>query len=74
MFGEDIPKFKDELFLTLVCSTQAHAKILNIDPSAALGMPGVVQFLSLKDVPAGRNKFKSIGKEDDLIFANGEVV
>ena len=73
VFGEDIPKFRDELFLALVSSTKAHAKILDVDPSAALDMPGVVKFISIKDVPTGRNIFKSVGKEDDLIFADGEV-
>jgi len=74
VFGEDIPKIQDELFLALVCSSKAHAKLLDIDPSGALDMPGVVQFLSVKDVPAGRNKYKTLGMEEELIFADGEVV
>jgi len=74
VFGEDIPKFEDELFFALVSSSKAHAKILNIDASEALKMPGVVKFLSVKDIPAGRNKYKTVGLEDEIIFADGEVV
>jgi len=73
VFAEDIPKLNNELFYALVCSTKAHAKILDVDPSKALSIPGVVRFVSIKDMPEGRNKFKGSGFEDELIFADGMV-
>jgi xanthine dehydrogenase/oxidase len=38
--------------MSYVTSTKAHAKILSVDPSAALAMPGVVDYVGHKDVPA----------------------
>lgn len=36
--------------MSLVTSTKSYAKILSIDPSTALNAPGVVDFVSAKDV------------------------
>jgi len=68
VFTEDIPKTSNELFLAPVCSTMAHAKILSVDPSAALALPGVVRLLTIKDVPEGLCPFKILGNCDEVIF------
>lgn len=39
------------LFGAMVASTVAHGRILRIDPSAALAMPGVVRVLTSTDIP-----------------------
>ncbi|XP_029159752.1 xanthine dehydrogenase-like [Nylanderia fulva] len=50
IYCDDMPKYSEELYLTLVLSTRAHAKILKIDPTKALSMEGVVSFFSSKDI------------------------
>eukprot|EP00092_Neocalanus_flemingeri_P025645 GFUD01027803.1.p1 GENE.GFUD01027803.1~~GFUD01027803.1.p1 ORF type:complete len:1247 (+),score=295.15 GFUD01027803.1:47-3787(+) len=72
-FTDDIPKYKNELYMEFVNSTKAHAKLLKVDPSKALKIPGVKHFISAKDVPAGKNKFATFGELDDNIFAEDTV-
>ena len=56
--------------MAFVCSTKARAMLSVVDSSKALQMPGVVDFVTHKDVP-GSNVY-GIGK-DDLAFAVNEV-
>uniref|UniRef100_A0A8B9ZKZ1 Xanthine dehydrogenase n=1 Tax=Anas platyrhynchos TaxID=8839 RepID=A0A8B9ZKZ1_ANAPL len=51
VYCDDIPHFENELYLTLVTSTKAHAKIISIDASEAQSVPGFVCFVSAKDIP-----------------------
>ena len=51
-----------------VLSTQAHAKLIKVDPAAALAMEGVVDFVSHLDV-LGRNTWGA----GDEIFASTKV-
>ena len=60
-----------ELSLALVVSSKAHAQLIKVDASDALQMPGVVDFISHKDVP-GENCFGSI-VPDQTIFAVDKV-
>ena len=57
-----------------VCSTVAHAKLLSVDPTAALALPGVVRFLDVKDVPEGLTPFKIFGGQDEELFAKDTVM
>ncbi|KAG9349147.1 hypothetical protein JZ751_029470 [Albula glossodonta] len=50
-YFDDMPTFQDELFLFMVTSTRAHAKIISVDESEALALPGVVAYVSARDVP-----------------------
>ena len=59
-----------ELYLALVQSTKARAKLVSVDPSPAFSMPGVVDFISHVDVP-GSNTWGVF--KDDAIFATEEV-
>ena len=47
---DDIPRQEGELYAGLVLSGHAHAHI-TVDASAALAMEGVVDYVSVKDVP-----------------------
>uniref|UniRef100_A0A3Q3WHF2 Uncharacterized protein n=1 Tax=Mola mola TaxID=94237 RepID=A0A3Q3WHF2_MOLML len=71
-YYDDLPPVQGELFIFMVTSTRAHAKILNIDPSEALNMPGVVTFLSAGDVP-GANRRLWFNNPEEL-FAEEEVL
>ncbi|XP_032134614.1 aldehyde oxidase [Sapajus apella] len=46
IYCDDMPLVDQELFLTFVTSSRAHAKIVSIDLSEALSMPGVVDIMT----------------------------
>ncbi|XP_012594522.2 aldehyde oxidase 2 isoform X1 [Microcebus murinus] len=68
IFCDDIPMVDKELFMVLVTSSRAHAKIMSIDFSEALELPGVVDVITAEDIP-GTN-----GAEDDKLLAVDEVL
>ncbi|XP_062544106.1 uncharacterized protein LOC134211342 [Armigeres subalbatus] len=75
-YVEDLPTIPSELYAAFVTATQPGTKILRIDPSPALNVPGVHAFYSAKDVP-GRNDFMptELGNpETEEIFCSGEVL
>nr|DAA64418.1 TPA_inf: aldehyde oxidase 1 [Procavia capensis] len=72
IYCDDMPVVDQELFLTFVTSSRAHAKIISIDVSEALSLPGVVDILTaehLRDV----NSF-SLSAEPDTLLAADEVL
>ncbi|KAL0116975.1 hypothetical protein PUN28_010089 [Cardiocondyla obscurior] len=72
IYCDDIPKFANELYLALVLSTRAHAKILKVDPSKALSMEGVVSFFSSKDI-AEDNGWVGPVFHDEEVFVSEKV-
>ncbi|EPY82416.1 xanthine dehydrogenase/oxidase [Camelus ferus] len=70
VYCDDIPCYENELFLRLVTSTQAHAKIKSLDISEAQKVPGFVCFLSADDIP-GSNKTGLFN--DETVFAKDKV-
>uniref|UniRef100_A0A8B9QN24 Xanthine dehydrogenase/oxidase n=1 Tax=Apteryx owenii TaxID=8824 RepID=A0A8B9QN24_APTOW len=77
VYCDDIPHYENELYLTLVTSTKAHAKILSIDASEAQTVPGFVCFVSVKDVP-GSNITGIANDEtvfaDDMVTCVGHII
>lgn len=73
LYIDDIPRYANELYLGLVLSQRAHARIVSIDPSAALAQDGVHLFLSAEDLPGHSNEWGAIF-HDDVVFASGEVL
>uniref|UniRef100_A0A8C7UWJ4 Aldehyde oxidase 6 n=1 Tax=Oncorhynchus mykiss TaxID=8022 RepID=A0A8C7UWJ4_ONCMY len=71
VYCDDIPKMDGELHLVLVTSTRPHAKILDIDISEALRVPGVVDVITSKDIPG--KKFRTFTGIDEDILAQNEV-
>ena len=57
-----------------VLSTEAHANLVSVDPSAALAVPGVVRFMDVNDVPVGIVPFKIWSNKDEEIFAKDKVL
>uniref|UniRef100_A0A3Q1IHC4 Xanthine dehydrogenase/oxidase n=1 Tax=Anabas testudineus TaxID=64144 RepID=A0A3Q1IHC4_ANATE len=51
VYCDDIPKTDGELFLAPVTSSRAHAKIVGLDVSEALQLPGVVDVITAEDIP-----------------------
>uniref|UniRef100_A0A3Q1HX01 Aldehyde oxidase 5 n=1 Tax=Acanthochromis polyacanthus TaxID=80966 RepID=A0A3Q1HX01_9TELE len=54
-YYDDLPPVQGELFIHMVTSLRAHARI-NIDPSEVLNQPGVVAFVSAGDVPGANRR------------------
>ena len=61
-----------ELFLGYVTSKRAHARIVSVDTSKALTLPGVHGYVDHTDVP-GNNRWGIVIKEEEL-FASKEVL
>ncbi|XP_051841866.1 aldehyde oxidase 3-like isoform X2 [Antechinus flavipes] len=68
IFCDDMPAIDEELFLAVVTSTKPHAKIISIDASEALALPGVVDIITAQDVPAEN------GDEEERLYAQDEVI
>uniref|UniRef100_A0A8C1N6W6 Xanthine dehydrogenase n=1 Tax=Cyprinus carpio TaxID=7962 RepID=A0A8C1N6W6_CYPCA len=71
IYCDDIPCYENELHLALVTSTKAHALIKSIDTSDAMAVPGVVAFISAKDIP-GSNMTGPV-VYDETVFADDKV-
>ncbi|XP_020627784.1 xanthine dehydrogenase/oxidase-like isoform X2 [Orbicella faveolata] len=71
IYCDDIPKYAGELYLAAVFSKRAHAKILDVDPSEALHLPGVKTYLGVDDVP-GQNATGPV-IFDEEVFASEKV-
>ena len=59
----------DEVYLALVTSTKAHARIINVDTSDAFKVPGFVTYVDHKDVP-GQNATGPIHKDEEVFATN----
>jgi len=60
-----------ELYLSPVLSTVSRGKIVEVDPSLALQQPGVVDYISHRDVP-GSNITGPFADEE--VFASEKVL
>lgn len=60
------------LHAVFIQSTKAHAKILDINASKALALPGVVRVFTYKDVP-GSNKIGAPAYDEE-VFASSEAL
>jgi xanthine dehydrogenase large subunit len=71
-FIDDMPLPANALHAAPVLSPIAHGRLLGIDASAALAMPGVVAVLTAADIPADRHF--ATPAHDEPILADGEVL
>lgn len=79
IYCDDMPKLYNELYLGLVLSTRAHAKILKIDATKALALEGVVDFYSAKDLPEKQRWHGPIFHDEevfisDKVTSHGQVI
>ncbi|KAJ5732781.1 hypothetical protein N7493_004262 [Penicillium malachiteum] len=72
-YTDDIPVQQNELFGCMVLSTKAHAKILSVDPSAALDIPGVVDYVDHRDLPNPEANWWGAPVSDEQFFAVDKV-
>ncbi|KAK0704840.1 molybdopterin binding aldehyde oxidase/xanthine dehydrogenase [Lasiosphaeris hirsuta] len=79
-YTDDIPPAKNELYGCMVLSTKAHAKLKSVDPSAALKLPGVVDYINKDDMPSpqanrwGAPHFEEMFFAEDEIFTTGQPI
>jgi xanthine dehydrogenase/oxidase len=72
-YTDDIPVQMNQLFGYMVLSTKAHAKILSVDPSPALDLPGVVDYVDHTDLPNPKANWWGAPNCDEVFFAVDEV-
>ena len=72
-YTDDIPKQMNELCGRLVISTKAHAKLVSVDPSPALALPGVVAWVDRHDVVNKKANMWGAPMCDEVFFAEEEV-
>ncbi|KAJ0067290.1 hypothetical protein NL108_015816 [Boleophthalmus pectinirostris] len=70
-YCDDLRPTDGELYLSLVCSTRPHAKILSVDCSEARAVPAVVSVLLAEDVPGSNSTGPVV--YDETVLAQGEV-
>ena len=66
-YTDDIPRQAGELAAALVLSTRSHARIVSMDKSAALALPGVCGIFTQDDVPGHRMHGPSLQDEELLV-------
>ena len=72
-YTDDIPVQRNELFGVLVLSAKAHAKILEVDPKPAFDIPGVIDYVSHKDLATPESNWWGAPNCDETFFATSEV-
>eukprot|EP00069_Balaena_mysticetus_P011147 bmy_21068T0 len=73
IYCDDMPAVDRELFLTFVTSSRAHAKIVSVDLSEALSLPGVVDILTEEHLH-GINSFCLLTKPEKLLSTDEEAI
>jgi xanthine dehydrogenase/oxidase len=72
-YTDDIPPLKNELYGCLVLSSKAHAKIISVDYSPAMELPGVVDFIDHTDMPSPEANKWGAPVCDEVFLAVDEV-
>ncbi|CRL08602.1 CLUMA_CG021290, isoform A [Clunio marinus] len=75
-YVNDLPSLPNEVYAAFVQAKKVHGKILSINASRALQIPGVVAFYSAKDIP-GNNTFMPSNymfvEEHEEIFCSSDI-
>lgn len=72
VYCDDMPPLDGELYMSLLYSTRAHARIISVDPQEALAVAGVRAFFCSKDLAPERNQIGAV-IHDEQVFASGTV-
>ncbi|XP_018424713.1 PREDICTED: aldehyde oxidase-like, partial [Nanorana parkeri] len=78
IYTDDMPCVDGELFLRFVTSSKAHAKIISMDFSEALGLPGVAAVITADDIPGTKECTNDDGSApllaQDKVFCVGQLI
>ncbi|RPA93268.1 xanthine dehydrogenase [Choiromyces venosus 120613-1] len=74
---DDMPNIEGQLFGGLVLSKKAHAKLVKVDFTPALQVPGMVGFVDINDLDDERNLWGSVEKGEpffakDFVHSHGQ--
>jgi xanthine dehydrogenase/oxidase len=70
VYIDDMPKYKNELYCGIVRSQRAHARVVGVDTSEAISIPGVWGYTGAGDIQGQEsNSFAVAGVPDEVIFA-----
>ena len=72
-YTDDIPVQKNELYGHLVLSSKAHARILSVEASPAMNLPGVFDWVDHHDLPNAEANWWGAPTCDEIFFAVDEV-
>ncbi|KAF2172542.1 hypothetical protein M409DRAFT_17772 [Zasmidium cellare ATCC 36951] len=72
-YTDDIPVQKNELYGCMVLSTKPHARLLSVDPSPAMDIPGVFDYVDHNDLPNSQANYWGAPNCDETFFAVDEV-
>jgi xanthine dehydrogenase large subunit len=70
-YVDDIPEVRGTLYAAPIMSNTAHGRLIKIDASAALALPGVRGMIQAQDIPG--NAILASFAGDEPIFANDTV-
>ncbi|MDO8441621.1 MAG: xanthine dehydrogenase molybdopterin binding subunit [Polaromonas sp.] len=70
-YVDDIPEIRGTLYAAPILSTVAHARLLAVDASAALTLPGVHDVILARDIPG--DPLLATFVHDEPVFATGTV-
>lgn len=68
-YTADLPVKEGEMHGAFVLSPRANCTVLSVDPSEALAMPGVVDFVTANDIP-GANEWNPFGEPQELFLTS----
>ncbi|RPA90391.1 molybdenum cofactor-binding domain-containing protein [Choiromyces venosus 120613-1] len=76
---DDMPNIEGQLFGGLVLSKKAHAKLVKVDFTPALQVPGVAGFVDINDLDDERNLWGSVKKDEpffaqDFVHSHGQPI
>ncbi|CAI0643803.1 unnamed protein product [Colletotrichum noveboracense] len=69
---DDMPRQHNELFGALVLAKRAHAELVSVDYTEALGMPGVVGYIDKNSPAKGTNIWGAVVHDEEL-FAEDTI-
>ena len=72
-YTDDIPAQRNELHGHLVLSKRAKARIRNVNATASLNLPGVVNYVDRHDLPNPESNWWGAPSCDEVFFAEDEV-
>ena len=70
-YVDDIPEIRGTLYAAPILSTVAHGRLLAVDASAALTLPGVYDVILARDIPG--DPLLATFVHDEPVFATGTV-
>jgi xanthine dehydrogenase/oxidase len=73
IYVDDIPPYHGEAFGVQVMSSKPRAKVLSVDTSKALELPGVIGYCDVNDLPNQESNMWGTPAGKEQFFCDGEV-